>query len=253
MLGLLPAILVLYIRRSVPESPGWSHEHASANSVFGMLRRHWKLAISATLLMAFFNFFSHGTQDNYPTFLKVDHGFSVGTVARIQIIFNIGAIIGGLTFGSLSQRFGRRRTIITGALLSLLAMPLWAFAPGENWMLFALGAFVMQFLVQGCWGIVPAHLNEIAPPEARATFPGLVYQLGNLIAFFAVPLQTSLAPLLGAYAIVHAPDYAAIVGSYGMALALVAVPAALGVALFTFLGHEAKEVDMQLAARPSSP
>ncbi len=232
MVGIAPALLVLYIRRHVPESPGWSREHAKAGTIVNVLRAHWRLAIYAILLMTCFNFFSHGTQDLYPTFLKVDHGFKPHVIAMIQVIYNIGGIVGGLTFGSLSQIFGRRRMIIAAALLSLAALPLWAFAATP--MLLALGAFLIQFMVQGCWGIIPAHLNELSPPEARGTFPGVVYQLGNLFAAVNAPLQVALAI---AY------------GSYGVSLALIAAASAIMVAIFAFAGGEAKEVDMRIAAQ----
>ncbi len=232
MLGLAPALLVLYIRRAVPESPGWSEEHAKASTVIGMLERHWRLAVYAILLMTCFNFFSHGTQDIYPTFLKVDHLFDPHTVSIIQIIYNVGAILGGLTLGTLSQRFGRRRTLIVGALLSLAVLPLWAFSSSAA--MLALGAFLMQFLVQGCWGVIPAHLNELSPAEARATFPGVVYQLGNFLASWNLPLQAGLAVSYGSYAV---------------ALAMVAASAAIGIALFAFAGREAKDIDMQIAAQ----
>ncbi len=232
MVGLAPALLVLYIRRSVPESPGWTKEHATAGSVVGMLKRHWRLAIYAIALMTCFNFFSHGTQDLYPTFLKADHLFDPHTVSIIQIVYNIGAIAGGLSLGALSQRFGRRRTLIAGALLSLPALPLWAFSSTAFGL--AIGAFIMQFWVQGCWGVIPAHLNELSPAEARATFPGFVYQLGNLFAAYNATLQA---------------DLERIYGSYAPALALVAVCAALGIALFAFTGREAKDVDMRIETR----
>ena len=232
MAGLAPALLVLYIRRLVPESPGWSHEHARASSIAATLSRHWRLVVYGVLLMTCFNFFSHGTQDLYPTFLKVDHGFDPHTVSAIQVTYNVGAILGGLVLGTLSQRMGRRRVIVAGALLSLLAISLWAYA--ETPVMLAIGAFVMQFLVQGCWGIIPAHLNELSPTEARATFPGFVYQLGNFFASINLPLQASLAVSLG---------------SYAAALAAVAASAALGVAIFTFAGREARDVDMQ--AKPA--
>ena len=170
MAALAPALLVLYIRRYVPESPGWSREHTRAGTIVNVLRNHWRLAIYAVFLMTCFNFFSHGTQDLYPTFLKVDHGFKPHVIATIQVIYNMGAIAGGLTFGSLSQIFGRRRTIVAAALLSLLLLPLWAFAATP--MLLALGAFLMQFMVQGCWGIVPAHLNEIVAAGSARHIPG---------------------------------------------------------------------------------
>jgi MFS transporter, SHS family, lactate transporter len=184
------------------------------------------------LMMTCFNFFSHGTQDLYPTFLKADHLFAPHTVAIVQIIYNVGAILGGITLGSLSQRFGRRRILIAGALLSLLVLPLWAFSASAA--MLALGAFLMQFMVQGCWGVIPAHLSELAPPEARATFPGLVYQLGNLFAAYNATLQAGLEQTYGSYAI---------------ALALVAGAAAIGVALFAFAGTEAKDIDMQVEAK----
>jgi SHS family lactate transporter-like MFS transporter len=232
MVGLLPAFLVLYIRRSVPESPGWDKQHAKSGSIIKTLRVHWRLALYAIVLMTCFNFYSHGTQDVYPTFLKADHLFDVHTVALIQIVMNVGAIVGGLTLGTLSQRFGRRYTLIAGALISLAAIPLWAYSATP--VMLALGAFIMQFFVQGCWGVIPAHLNELSPPEARATFPGVVYQLGNLFAAYNLPLQAGLAVSYGSYAI---------------ALTIVAAAAALGIAVLAFAGTEAKDVDMHLEAQ----
>jgi MFS transporter, SHS family, lactate transporter len=231
MVGILPALLVLYIRRSVQESPGWNKEHARSGSIIKTLRVHWRLALYAILLMTCFNFYSHGTQDVYPTFLKADHLFDVHTVAFIQVVMNVGAILGGLALGSISQRFGRRYTLIVGALLSLAAIPLWAYASTP--IMLAIGAFIMQFFVQGCWGVVPAHLNELSPAEARATFPGVVYQLGNLLAAYNLPLQAGLAVTYGSYAI---------------ALTIVAAASGIGIAFLAFAGSEAKDVDMQLEA-----
>jgi SHS family lactate transporter-like MFS transporter len=231
MLGLLPALLVLYIRRNVAESPGWHSEKRSAGRIASVLSSHWQLAIYAVLLMAALNFLSHGTQDLYPTFLKVDHGFNPHVTGTIVVIANIGAILGGLICGTLSQRFGRRRTLVAASLLCLPALPLWI--AGESVFALALGAFVMQFLVQGCWGVIPAHLNELSPAEARGTFPGTVYQLGNLFASYAGPLQAGLAVQYG---------------TYGFALGAVAVAAALSVAFFASIGREAKEIDMRIAA-----
>jgi MFS transporter, SHS family, lactate transporter len=231
MLSIVPALLVLYIRRSVPESPGWNKEHAKRGDVLGMLRRHWRLALYAVVLMTAFNFFSHGTQDAYPTFLKVDHLFKTHTVSLIQIVYNVGAILGGLTLGTLSQRFGRRYTLIVGAFLALLAIPLWAYSTTP--VMLAIGAFIMQFFVQGCWGVIPAHLNELSPAEGRATFPGVVYQLGNLFAASNLPLQAYMAVALGSYAI---------------ALTIVAAASALAIMVLAFAGSEAKDVDMQLEA-----
>jgi len=235
MLGLAPALLVLYIRRSVAESPGWHPERRSAGRIAEVLAAHWQLALYAVVLMTALNFLSHGTQDLYPTFLKVDRGFKPHLVGLIVVVANLGAILGGITFGSLSQRFGRGRTLFAAALLCLPALPLWIF--GEGALALAAGAFAMQFMVQGCWGLIPAHLNELSPGEARGTFPGTVYQLGNLFASYAAPLQAMLAVRYG---------------SYGFALAAAAIPAALSVAFLASVGREAKETDMRAAQYPVS-
>src|SRR6202451_1466923 len=224
MVGVIPALLVLYIRRHVPESPSWKRtDHSNTLSV---LRSHWRLGIYAVLLMTAFNFFSHGTQDLYPTFLQVQHGFSPHEVGLIAVIYNIGAIIGGIFFGSLSERFGRRRIIIIAAVLSLAVLPLWAFASTAVWL--AVGAFLMQVMVQGAWGVVPVHLNELSPDEARGTFPGFTYQLGNLIASVNATLQAAIAAHYG--------------NNYGFALALVAGTVAIAIAVLTALGKEAKGI-----------
>ena len=230
MLGILPALLIFYVRRHVPESPGWSKNHAT-ESVTNVLRKHWKLALYAILLMTCFNFFSHGTQDLYPTFLKIDRKLDSRTVGTIAIIYNIGAILGGLTFGAISQGFGRRRTLVVGALLALPVIPLWAFANG--FAALAVGAFVMQFVVQGCWGVVPAHLNELSPKEVRGTFPGVVYQLGNFIASTNATIQGALAAAFG--------------GELSYALMIVAVFASITIAFLSLLGREARDVDMRIA------
>jgi SHS family lactate transporter-like MFS transporter len=231
MAGLLPALLVLYIRRNVAESPGWNQERAKASRIFDVLRRHWQLALYAVLLMTCLNLLSHGTQDMYPTFLKVDHGFKPAEVSATLIFANIGAILGSISLGILSQRFGRRRVLIAGALLSLPIVPIWAFS--QNPLLLAFGAFAIQFMVQGSWAVIPAHLNELSPTEARGTFPGVVYQLGNFFASYNSRLQAQLA--IG-------------YGSYAFALASVAGVAALTTAFFAGIGQEAKEADLHAPA-----
>jgi MFS transporter, SHS family, lactate transporter len=228
MIGILPALLILYIRRSVPESPGWNRERTSATTVLSVLARHWQLALYAILLMTAFNFFSHGTQDLYPTFLQKQHHFAPATVGTIAVLYNIGAILGGLSFGAFSQFFGRRRTMMLCALFALPAIWLWAFS--QTALLLAVGAFLVQFFVQGAWGVVPAHLNELSPPEARGTFPGTVYQLGNFIASYNAVLQAKIAESHG--------------NNYSLALSGVAIAAALAVMLLAFLGREAREIDM---------
>ncbi len=231
MVGALPALLVFYIRRNVPESPDWLGRTEAEHKVGigAVLRRHLPLTIYAVLLMTAFNFFSHGTQDIYPSvFLGVQHKFSTSTVSTIAVVYNIGAICGGLFFGSLSQRIGRRLAIVIAALLSLLALPLWAF--GETPLLIGVGAFFMQFFVQGAWGVVPAHLNELSPASIRGTFPGLVYQLGNFIASGNATIQSSIGARMG-----H---------NYSWALAGVAGMAAVVIALFVGFGREARDVRM---------
>jgi SHS family lactate transporter-like MFS transporter len=228
MVGALPALLVLYIRRRVPESPGWNAERARTSSIFTVLRNHWRIAIYGILLMTAFNFFSHGTQDIYPTFLQVQHGFDAHKTGTIAIIYNIGAILGGWIFGAWSQQLGRRRTIMLAAALSLPVTYLWAYSTTMAGL--AVGAFLIQFCVQGAWGVIPAHLNELSPPDARATFPGTIYQLGNLIASSNAVLQTTIAENDGE--------------NYAFALASVAVAAALAIATLAALGREARDAKL---------
>jgi SHS family lactate transporter-like MFS transporter len=235
MVGVIPAaLLIIYIYFFVPESQHFNREHAKSGqaSTISILRNHGKVALFAIFLMMGFNFFSHGTQDVYTTFLRVQHGFDPLTVKNILVIGNIGAIVGGLFFGSFSQGFGRRKTII---LVTLLALPvIYFWSHGATPVALALGAFLMQVCVQGAWGVVPAHLNELAPAAARGTFAGTVYQLGNLFAAVNNPLQSSIAEHTG--------------GNYSLALALVATGAALLIATLTWLGPEAHNVDMGRAA-----
>jgi SHS family lactate transporter-like MFS transporter len=216
-----------YVMRSVQESTSWTAAQGTKRpSAAAVLKAHWRLAIYAILLMTAFTFFSHSTQDLYPTFLEVERGFSPGMVGTIAVIYNIGAILGGLTFGSLSERIGRRRAIVAAALLSLPIVPLWAFSGSP--VLLAVGAFLMQFMVQGAWGVIPAHLNELSPAEARGTFPGVVYQLGNLFAAVNTTLQAGVA------AHFH--------NEFSVGLASVAACVAIIVALLTGFGVEAKGV-----------
>src|SRR3984893_10791121 len=224
MVGVLPALLVLYIRRRVPESPSWDRAAAAQSSTLSILKSQWRLGLYAVVLMTAFNFFSHGTQDLYPTFLQVQHALSPHAVGTIAAIYNVGAIVGGILSGSLSERVGRRRMIVVAALLSLPVLPLWAFSDGP--VLLALGACLMQVMVQGAWGVIPVHLNELSPDEARGTFPGVVYQLGNLLASANATIQAGIAAHFG--------------GNYGVALALVAGIVAVIIAILTALGVEAK-------------
>jgi SHS family lactate transporter-like MFS transporter len=201
-----------------------------------VVRSHWRLGIYAVLLMTAFNFFSHGTQDLYPTFLQVQHGLSPHAVGIIAAVYNVGAIVGGIVCGTLSERIGRRRMIVIAALLSLPILPLWAFSAEP--VLLALGAFLMQVAVQGAWGVIPAHLNELSPQEARGTFPGFVYQLGNLLASANATIQADLAVHFG--------------GNYGLALAIVAGSVAVIIAVLTSFGVEAKGVAFGRVPRAST-
>ncbi len=232
MLGAAPALLVLYIRKQVPESPSWAASRADRGrrSLRAALSGHWPLALYAILLMTCFNFFSHGTQDLYPTLLGSQRGFASGTISRIAIVYNVGAICGGLLFGTLSSRIGRRRAIALAAGLSLLVLPFWAYAATP--VALAMAAFAMQFMVQGAWGVVPVHLNELSPEGIRATFPGVVYQLGNLLASYNATLQASIAVAHGSAA--H-PDYA-------FAAALVCGIVAVVLALLALFGPERRNV-----------
>jgi SHS family lactate transporter-like MFS transporter len=238
IIGAVPALLVLYIRSRVPESQAWAarRERLGTEPLLRGLARHWPLVGYAVLLMTAFNFFSHGTQDLYPTFLGAQRGFAVGTVSMIAIIYNIGAICGGLFFGQLSSRIGRRRAIALAAALALPVLPFWAFS--HQAVIIAATAFIMQFMVQGAWGVVPVHLNELSPNGVRATFPGVVYQLGNLIASSNATLQAILAVHRGGRA--H-PDYA-------FALTLVCGLTAVALVLLALLGPERRDVRMDDAA-----
>ena len=197
-----------------------------------LFRKHWKTAIYVVVLMTAFNFLSHGTQDLYPTFLQVQHKLDTQTVGVVTAIMNLGAITGGLLFGAWSETLGRRRAIVAAALLCLPIIPLWAFS--HSLALLTVGAFAMQVAVQGAWGVIPVHLNELSPPGARGAFPGFAYQLGNLLASGNAVLQAGLAEARG--------------DDYGWALAAVAATAAVVIAVVTFFGPERRDVRFDLAA-----
>jgi SHS family lactate transporter-like MFS transporter len=228
MVGALPALLVVYIRGKVEESPAFlARANAKLDASFvKMLRDNVGRFLYVVLLMTAFNFLSHGTQDLYPTFLQLQHHFAPHTVGLIAIVYNIGAILGGITFGALSERIGRRRGIVIAALVALPVIPFWAY--GTSPLILAVGAFFMQFAVQGAWGIVPAHLNELSPEEVRGTFPGFAYQTGNLLASGNATVQVAIAHANGE--------------NYAFALASMAAIAALTLACLTGFGIEARGV-----------
>src|SRR6059058_3637909 len=191
--GSLPALLVIYIRMHVPESPVWERDRVKRPrlDLMKFVREHGALFLYAALLMTAFNYMSHGTQDLYPTYLEKQRGFGVSAKSMISIVYATGAICGGAVMGFLSQQWGRRRIIILSATCGMLLIPLWIFAPSTT--LLIMGGFLIQFMVQGAWGVVPVHLNELSPPEFRGTFPGLAYQLGNFAAAYAAQQQAWLA------------------------------------------------------------
>ena len=193
-IGGLPALLVLFIRAKVKESDAWKAEAAAKLSWRGYWRAvaaHWKRFIYLTLLIASLAFMSHGTQDFYPTFLQLQRHFSPQATAIVNAISMVGAIIGGIVVGLCSDRFGRRRAMITSALLGIPVIPLWMFG-SPTIALAATGAFVMQFMVQGAWAVVPAHINELSPGALRGFFPGLAYQLGVVIAAGSATIEAAL-------------------------------------------------------------
>ncbi|VEA38800.1 metabolite transport protein [Salmonella enterica subsp. enterica] len=228
LIGALPVVLLPYIWFKVPESPVWLAARARKENtaLLPVLRKQWKLCLYLVLVMAFFNFFSHGTQDLYPTFLKMQHGFDPHLISIIAIFYNIAAMLGGIFYGTLSERIGRKKAIMIAAFLALPVLPLWAFSSGS--FTIGLGAFLMQFMVQGAWGVVPTWLNELVPANARAVLPGFVYQLGNLLASVNATLQARIAETHG--------------GNYGLAMAIVAGAVAILICVFVAFGRETRGV-----------
>jgi SHS family lactate transporter-like MFS transporter len=232
VIGALPAFLIIYIRTKVEESPSWLSGRVLVPEKRRLRRdlaTYFGTFLFLVLLMFTFNSFSHGTQDLYPTFLQANHGFSAKTVGEVAIVYNIGALVGGILFGAWSERIGRRKAIVIASLLAIPAIPLWAF--GSTAPVLALGGFFMQFMVQGAWGVIPAHLNELSPPAVRATFPGLAYQLGNLLASRNSVIQAKIAE--------QRFD-----GNYATVLAWTVVIVATAVAVVTICGKEAKGADL---------
>jgi MFS transporter, SHS family, lactate transporter len=180
-IGGLPALLALFVRFRVKESEIWvKARHRTWGHLFRGIASHWKLFLFLVLLMTSFNFVSHGTQDMYPTFLERQWHFGPKERAAITAFSMLGAIIGGTLLGFFSDRIGRKRAMITALLAAVLMIPIWAFSPST--VLLVAGAFLMQFMVQGAWGVIPAHLTELSPDSVRGFLPGFGYQCGVLIA-----------------------------------------------------------------------
>ena len=231
-LGGAPALLTLFIRAKVKDPEAWHRSRADWGTYWRAILRNWRTFAYLVLLMAMMNFISHGTQDLYPTFLLQQRHFSPGATTLVTVISMVGAILGGLAFGSYSDRGGRRRAMVTAVGLALLLTPLWILAP--NLPLIVLGAFLMQFMVQGAWGVVPVHINELSPDALRGFFPGFAYQLGVLLASSIGYVEAVLA------------QHFSYAQSMGTLAALVLVVGAIVIAV----GPEAKGVVFGRAARP---
>src|SRR6185312_12410465 len=227
LVGLIPSLLLIpYVYFVVQESPVYHEKPRKPVSTFKVLRDNWKLSLYAIIMMTAFNFFSHGSQDFYPNYME-HRGFTPALLGTIAIIYNVGGIIGCWLVASLSQKYGRRRTMIVAALLAIPTILPWAFSPDV--MLIIIGTVGINFFVQGCWSVIPAHLNELSPAGARGTFPGTVYQLGNLFASGCLPIQIWVQESTG---------------NYGVALACVPLLAAVIISLMLWKGPEAHGVDM---------
>ena len=235
VVGAFPALLVLYIRRKVPESKIWKEGQQASNrpGLLQAMRGHWKLAVYLMLLMMAFNMFSHGSQDMYHTFEEVNLHLPTGSATAFVLValLNLGALVGGLYFGALSERIGRRKAMMIAALLAIPVIPLWMY--GGSLILLGLGAFLIQVMVQGAWGVVPTHLNELSPAAVRGTLPGFAYQMGNLLAAVTATAQTWLAQRHG--------------GDFAFAMSLWMVVVALLLALLLWLGPEARGVGFNQA------
>ena len=235
-IGGLPALLAIFVRMRVHESEVWEKtRHKDWSSLGRGIASHWKLFLYLTLLMAGMNFVSHGTQDMYPTFLQRDWGFSPQKRAALTAFSMVGAIIGGVSFGYLSDRVGRRRSIVLALVLAIVVIPLWAFSPALVGLV--IGAFLMQFMVQGAWGVIPAHITELSPDNVRGFLPGFAYQCGVLIASSVAYLEAVLATRM----------------SYARSMAIVAVIVFSAAAIIAWLGRERHAVEFGRVDEDSTP
>jgi SHS family lactate transporter-like MFS transporter len=221
LIGGLPALLALFVRVKVKESEAWERTRsADWSQLWASIFSNWKLFLYIALLMTFMNFSSHGTQDMYPTFLQRYFHFDASKRSIISAVSSVGAIAGGIFFGWLSDRIGRRKSIVIALVLAVIVIPLWAFSPVTA--MIVAGAFVMQFMVQGAWGVIPAHLSELAPDSVRSFLPGFGYQCGVLISGSIVYIQAFLAERM----------------SYPSTMAATGAVVFIGGAIVTALGRE---------------
>jgi len=231
-LGGLPALLAIYVRMHVKESEVWEQsKHESWGQLGRAVGSHWKLFLYLVLLMTMMNFASHGTQDMYPTYLETEHHLKPTQQAVVTAISMVGAIVGGILTGLLSDRFGRRRAIVIALLLAIAVIPLWAYSAGMAMLI--VGAFLMQFFVQGAWGVIPAHLSELAPNSVRGFLPGFAYQCGVLIAGSVAYLEALFSKRV----------------SFATAMALTAVTVFSLAAIAAGLGRERRGISFRQASR----
>lgn len=224
-IGGLPALLAIFVRVHVKESEVWKKtRHETWSQLGRSIASHWKLFIYLVLLMMMMNFVSHGTQDLYPTLLKRAWGFKPQKVAAVTAFTMVGAIAGGILFGRLSDRFGRRRSMIAALVCAMLVVPLWSLSPVLGLLL--AGGFMMQFMVQGAWGIIPAHLTELSPDSVRGFLPGFAYQCGVALAGLVAFIQAVFAART----------------SYPITMALTTVTVIAGAILVNALGREKRGI-----------
>ncbi len=234
-IGGLPALLALYVRLGVKESEVWERtKHESWGDLGRGIVSHWKLFFYLVLLMTMMNFISHGTQDMYPTFLQRDWGFTPEKRANLTAFSMVGAITGGIVFGHISDRIGRRRSIVIALMLALLAIPIWAYAPGLA--VLVAGAFIMQFMVPGAWGVIPAHITELSPDSVRGFLPGFAYQCGVMIAGTVTYFEAVLAEHM----------------TYATSMALTAATVFIGGAIVAWLGRERRGTVFGAAPAPAA-
>lgn len=229
-IGGLPALLTLFVRAKVKEPEAWHRSRTDWSTYRREIFINWKRFAYLVVLMAMMNFISHGTQDMYPTYLQQQREFSPQRTSDFTVFAMIGAITGGLAFGYFSDHKGRRRAMVTAVLLGVLLIPLWVFAP--NLPLILAGGFLMQFMVQGAWGVIPAHINELSPDQLRGFFPGLAYQLGVLVASGSAYFEARMAHFT----------------SYGRAMGLFALIVLVVGAIVVWFGPEDHRVEFGRSA-----
>ena len=198
----------------------------SAGLISLMADMTWKVAAGhralfcyLVLFLTFMGFCSHGTQDLYPTFLKTERHFTAQGAAVMTMIANAGAIVGGTLVGLLSDRIGRRKSMIIALMMGIVVIPLWAFSATTA--MLAAGAFLLQFAVQGAWGIVPAQMTEVTPDHIRGFLPGFAYQCGILLAGSVAYIEAAFGG-----------------GSYSHSMSLTALVVFAGAAIVIAFGHE---------------